>query len=110
MKNKLQNMTTENFIHWMNSEFLDPHKHGRFNKIHTMEDNSYWSYYLCSLGFNLALAISNGVKKGCFNTSEQYVQYIEDDNFFLSFDTKEQFFSEVYSLESILQEIEYERN
>lgn len=107
MKTKIQKMTTEEFVKWMNEEFLDPYEHGRFSRIHKMNDDKYWAEYLRPLGCEIASGVENGVISGSFSSNEQYVQYIDDNSRFISFDSKEQFFNEVYPLDAIIEEYFY---
>lgn len=105
IRERLDYMTTEQFIEWMNYEFLDPHEHGHYCKIHEVMDDSYWTDYLRPLGYDIAWGVANGVNKGCFSKSERYVQYISEDNSFVTFDNKEQFFDEVWPLDLIVEEM-----
>jgi hypothetical protein len=107
LESKLLNMSTEEFVRWMNSEFLDPHEHGHYCKIHEMTDDNYWTTYLRPLGCDIAWGVANGVNRGCFSKTEQYVQYIGDDNSFVTFDDKQQFFDEICPLDVILEDMSY---
>lgn len=102
---RLQSMTTEEFVQWMNSEFLDPHEHGHYCKIHEMTDDNYWTTYLRPLGSDIAWGVANGVNKGCFSKTDLYVQYVGDDNFFVTFDNKQQFFDEVWPLDALVEDM-----
>ena len=107
MREKILNMSTEEFVQWMNDEYLDPYQHGRFSKIHEMTDDNYWTTYLRPLGCDIAWGVANGVNRGCFSKTEQYVQYIEDGDFFVTFDDKQQFFEEICLLESLIEDMYY---
>ena len=96
---------TEEFVKWMNKDFLNPYDHGHYCKIHKMNDEKYWQNYLRPLGADIAWGIATGVEFGMFYKTSTWVQYIEDDCKFISFETKEEFFSNIMSLEDILEEL-----
>lgn len=105
LKTRIEDMSTEEFVQWMNEEFLDPHEHGHYCKIHEMTDDNYWTVYLRKLGYDIAWGVANGVNKGCFSKTERYVQYIGEENCFVTFDDKEQFFSEVWPLDALVEDM-----
>ena len=105
LKTRIENMSTEEFVQWMNQVFLNPYDHGRYCKIHKMNDEEYWQNYLRPLGADIAWGIATGVEFGVFYKTSTWVQYIEDDCKFISFETKEEFFNEIWPLDDIIYEM-----
>lgn len=105
MKEIILSMTTDEFVEWMNFEFLDPHSHGYLSRIFRMNDDYYWTSYLKGIGSNIALSIANGIEQGCFRKTDTFVQYRIDDNTMVSFNDKEDFFERVWPLSEIVEEI-----
>lgn len=102
-------MTTDEFVEWMNFEFLDPHSHGHLSLIFRMNDDYYWTSYLKGIGSYIALSIANGIEQGRFRKTDTFVQYRIDDNTMVSFNDKEDFFERVWPLSEIVKEIETEK-
>lgn len=98
---------TEEFVNWMNRHFLDPHDHGKCCKIYRTDSDSYWTSYLKSLGADIMYALVEGIESGTFDHYHTYVQYLEGDSRFISFDTMDEFFANVYPLKDILEELTY---
>lgn len=105
LKTWIENMSTEEFVQWMNQVFLNPHDHGRYCKIHKMGNDRYWQEYLRPLGLDIAWGVATGVEIGEFRKTDTWVQYIEDDCKFITFDSKEQFFNEIWPLDDIIYEM-----
>lgn len=97
---------TEEFIKWMNKEFFNPYDHGYYCKIHRIDDDAYWSKYLRPLGAKIAYALVKGTNDYCFDTYNIYAQYIDADEYFLSFDDMEDYFTNVLPLADILRELQ----
>ena len=94
------------FVEWMNNEFLDPHNHGKLCKIGRMDSEHYWFDYLRPLGCDIAWCVANGVEQGWYRKSDDYVQYIEGDGYFVTFSTIDDYYDEVMSKEDLLYELE----
>lgn len=107
IRERLDSMSTEEFVEWMNSEFLNRGDHGDYCKIYELYDDNYWSDYVRPMGADIAVGVAKGFKYGRFDYSEQYVLYIDFDDNFITFDTKEQFFDEVWPLDDIVAEMSY---
>jgi hypothetical protein len=109
LKTRIENMSTEEFVQWMNEVFLNRNDHGYYCKIHEIDDDKYWSDYMRPIGAEIAIGIAKGVEWGRFNRGERYVMYVEYDDNFITFDTKEQFFNEIWPLDDIIYEMNCRR-
>jgi hypothetical protein len=99
-------LTDEQFVKWMNEEFLNP-LDDRLGKIHEMTDDNYWTTYLKKLGMDIAWGVFNGCHRNSFNKTDRYVQYISEEVFFVTFNTKEDFFTDVWDMNSLIEEAYY---
>lgn len=97
---------TEEFVKWMNKEFLDPHNHGKLCNIGRADSEYYWFDYLRPLGCDIAWCVANGVEQGWYRKSDDYVQYIDGGDYFITFNTIDDYYDTVMSKEGLLYELE----
>ena len=96
---------TEEFVKWMNFEFLNTYDHGHCCKIYRTDNDAYWSKYLRLLGAEMMYALENGINSGSYSSYDNYAQYIDADSKIISFDDMDEYFSNIMSLEDILDEL-----
>ena len=96
---------TEEFVKWMNEDFLNPYDHGHYCKIHRVDNDAYWSKYLRPLGAEIMYALEKGINDGSYCSYDNYAQYIDADCRFVSFDDKEEYFASIMPLKDILEEL-----
>lgn len=105
IKDFINSLNTNQFIEWMNNDYLDNQTHGKFCKIHEMIDDSYWNEYLKPLGCDIAWGVANGCQRNLFNKTDNYVQYDGIDCFFFTFEDKEDYLTNITNIDTIIDEI-----